>query len=400
MVRYLTDNGQDPLGRDSRGWTPLHYAARSCNVLAFETLLQVLLGGDGLRLSEAKRMAAAQTPSCIADEKFGPHGKLMEYVNVADDEGKSPLHMVATARRLPGGPAAEENKQAIVEIRDMVRLLLNLGAKLNFTAGSKTPLLSLLAPPRQVDHGGVRGAIELLKHGEIIAAIELLDQGANPNLPDMKGATPLHHGTRGWDDEVVESLLNAGADIEAKDCDLCTPLHWACRYLSKSSIIWLLRHNANYGARDRMGATPLHYAADAQHPDIVDVIQVLIKKGADVQSADWSGVTPLHRAAKAGRRLGVASLIRYGANPEAVDMAGKTAMHYAAEQASIIKEHEDKFVKYTSTWLQLYKCSEKWCQRNMTRPHTLLKRSHSQILRIDQSWGDFSQIKSKELARP
>ena len=389
MIHYLTDNGQEPLERDSYGWTPLHYAVKSCNIPALEALLDILLARDGLSLSEAKRVVKARSLNCNADIGFGPYKKLVEYVNVADDQGNSLLHMTGTERDLSPHGKANENEQVIMEIKDTVRLLINLGATLNSTAGSKTslpPFLALLSR----DEAGAE-----------IAAKELLNQGANPKILDSKRATALHHKARLWDDKLIEDLLNAGVDIEAKDDDLCTPLHRACGTWCPRAAMQLLLHDADCGARDLTGATPLHHAAKAKcHTHEAEAM--LIKKGADVQSADYFGATPLHLAAKAGKLTSVLVLTRYNANPEAVDMCGKTAMHYVAESASIVKDGWDpcRIENYIKTWLRLFHCSEQWCQRNKTRPRTLFKRPRSQILRTDQSWGDFSQIKSEALTRP
>lgn len=384
VIRYLMYHGLEPLGRDSDGRTPLHYAAKACNVPALEGLLEFLLGRDGLSLSGAKRVATAQTLSGSPDIGFDSYEKLVEYVNVADFSGKSPLHVVGNGKFWLEVDRANVNHPTILEIKNTVRLLVDLGAKLNLTAGSKTPLLTLLSHYEQ---------------GGEIAAKELLVKGADPNIPDAKGATALHHRTLHWQDELIEDLLNAGANIEAKDHDLRTPLHWACSSPYPQAARWLLLHDADFEARDRTGATPLHIAAKACY-QTERAMAMLIQKGADVQSADYSGATPLHLAAKAGKLHAVRTLIRYDANPEAVDNHGKTAMHYVAMQASIINENEDTYAKYTTTWLYLFKCSEEWCQRNKTRPYQLLRRSHSQVLRTDRSWGDFGQIKSVMLAQP
>lgn len=50
-------------------------------------------------------------------------------------------------------------------------------------------------------------------------------------------------------------------------------------------------------------------------------------------------------------------------------------------------------------WRSLHEASLEWYQRNKTRLHTPLKRSQSQILDLDQPWGDFSKIKPGELDR-
>lgn len=348
-------------------------------------MLESLLGKDGLSLSEAKRVATAQNLSLSADIGFGPYRKLVDYVNVADDEGKSLLHVVGTARFLPQHGETKENEQTIVEIKDTVRLLVNLGATLNSKAGDKTPLLSLLAQSNYWQNGAK------------IAAKELLNQGADPNIPDSKGATALHDRVRYRDARLIEDLLNAGANIEAKDDDLCTPLHWALKY-SSDEAMQLIHQDADCKGPDRTGAKPANGFGIMLYPT-VEMSTILVQKGADVQHADRCGVTPLHLAATVGKIRTVLFLMRYNANPEAVDMNGKTAMHYAALPTAIMRQCNDPTARYFETWFHLFKCSEQWCQRNKTRPRTLSKRTRSQILRTDHSWGDFGQLMSETLAR-
>ena len=423
VIRYLTDKGLDPLGRDSGGRTPLHYAAAACNIPAFKTLLEILLERDNMSLTEAKRLS---TIPSLSHGACTVYEKLVGYVNITDDKGESLLHLAGTDVRIDLDRRTDIAEQTILDIKDTVCLITDLGAKLDQTARSKTPLLSQLA--RSYGYGS-----------GIIAAKELLRKGANPNIPDSNGKTVLHYGAlfivgliEGTD--LVDDLLEAGANIEARDDDLRTPLHWAPENGPTKTLQSLLLRNANCEVKDRKGATPLHSAAKSQNAEVIAMlirkgasvqsadnsgatplhyaatpsfnrvqhlftegIEMLIKKGANVQSADELGATPLHLATKAGWRSAVSILIRHGANPEAVDRDGKTPLHYAAKYASIICEDVDESAEYSFAWLCLFKASEDWCRRNKSRPQSPLKRTQSQILRTDQSWGDFSNIMSKDL---
>ncbi|KAL8715327.1 MAG: hypothetical protein Q9225_006404 [Loekoesia sp. 1 TL-2023] len=143
LIRYLIEKGLDPLERDLGGRTPLYSAAASCNIPALLALLQALLGEDHWRLHEDKSAATAQlsfrgtcTSSYLCEQLLG-------YVNITDYEGKSLLHTVAT-----------EDTDKDFEIKETVRLLVDLGANMNLRASGKTPLLSLLS--LSDSHYGIR----------------------------------------------------------------------------------------------------------------------------------------------------------------------------------------------------------------------------------------------------
>jgi ankyrin repeat protein len=55
----------------------------------------------------------------------------------------------------------------------------------------------------------------------------LLDKGADPNMTDRDGVTPLHYAAQGGALKICELLLEKGADWSAENEDLETPLHLA-----------------------------------------------------------------------------------------------------------------------------------------------------------------------------
>ena len=84
-------------------------------------------------------------------------------------------------------------------------------------------------------------------------------------------------------------------------------------------------------SRMEMGVTPLHLAAALNEPDIIDI---LLKNGADIDAKTDGGFTPLHWAAGKDAVDAAEELIKYQADINAATPQGITPLHWAANNNS------------------------------------------------------------------
>ena len=114
----------------------------------------------------------------------------------------------------------------------------------------------------------------------------LLKYGANPNLVDDDGNSPLYYLCSGSSDpELIPlmkpmalALLKRGARVNAKNEWGATPLIEAASYLPAEDIKLLIKHGANVNSQDNEGRTALMYAS---HRLATDVMKVLLDAGAN-----------------------------------------------------------------------------------------------------------------------
>ena len=100
--------------------------------------------------------------------------------------------------------------------------------------------------------------------------------------------------------EDVTACLEAGADVNARNRDYpgstpLTPLHRAIEKNELQIAEVLLKSGADVNARLDGGDTPLHRAAWRGAPA---VFETLLNGGADVNARDDYGSTPLHELAE------------------------------------------------------------------------------------------------------
>ena len=138
--------------------------------------------------------------------------------------------------------------------------------------------------------------------GEHFRTANLLRQnGANLDVRNQYGTTPLHAAAYSGNLEVVRMLIEYDpANVNAGKEDGERPLHWVSRNsnLKDGSIFrLLLEHGADVNVQSRRGRTPLHLASEFRAPGVV---HLLLKHGADVDTKDNDGKTALQLAAEAG----------------------------------------------------------------------------------------------------
>jgi ankyrin repeat protein len=153
----------------------------------------------------------------------------------------------------------------------------------------------------------------------------LLDKGADPNAPYVKtipprqaqgninvppGGTPLYRAVRAVDLAAVKLLVERGAKPGMAIKDGSTPAMAA----------------SGLGA-PRGGDEEVTEAGDRNDP--VDVLKVLVGKGADVNAVNDAGMTALHYAAQRGSDRIIQYLAEQGAKFDVKNKQGRTPADFA-----------------------------------------------------------------------
>ena len=140
----------------------------------------------------------------------------------------------------------------------------------------------------------------------------------------------------------VKELIGKGADINWQDANSSglSVLMVAVRTGNSSMVKDLLAAGANPNARDEYNESAL-YQAVIHAPENMqgdDIIEELLKNGANIDDADRSGRTPLMVAAKLGRAGFAKLLVDNGANVYAKDERGNTPLEYAISSLKAMRD--------------------------------------------------------------
>ena len=151
----------------------------------------------------------------------------------------------------------------------------------------------------------------------------MLQYGAETDLRNHRGGSPLHIAACQGSVAIAAALLDAGADKEARMVNGRSPLHLAVINGNVDVVMLLLRNQAFTEHCDRSrGQTPLSEAAEY---GLAPTIRILLEAGADVESTSSEGLTPLHWACCYNHSTSVEVLLASGANPDVVDGAAAKA---------------------------------------------------------------------------
>jgi ankyrin repeat protein len=282
---------------------------------------------------------------------------------------------------IPLAQAAWMDKRSEDSVRERITsLLLANGARVNekgafsYTAlrtsafwADKTCelLLRAGADVNAIDHVRRTALYQASVAGNAEACRQLLARGADPNIADIDGETPLHTSIScrrmrygpGEYDKVTRMLIEAGANPNLKNKMKASPMDWAISSGDRSLVNLLLKHGGRAddvfvalangdvakvkrlidnerSLANRSGCgqfTPLHISAIAGNARMV---QLLLNAGAEVNAKGSYGLTPLSLAAISNDAATVEMLLKCGADVKSRDESG-TALHHAIIAGSV-----------------------------------------------------------------
>lgn len=181
--------------------------------------------------------------------------------------------------------------------------------------------------------------LEAIQDGRIDEINNLIVEGADANLSDSTGMTPLMIAVQTDHIDIVAQLIHNGANVNLTDNQ------------GRSALIWAIKSRA--GAFD---IKKLHRNPAPETPTPRDIIvENLVHHHANVNHSDDQGMTALIYAAIYGSIDITNTLIQHGAELDHKDHQGFTALAWAA-----INKHTDTVEKLinrgahvqdTLTWL-------------------------------------------------
>lgn len=110
----------------------------------------------------------------------------------------------------------------------------------------------------------------------------------------------MHFAVKNGHKESVELLLDKGSKVDAMSIDMRTPLHMSLRSEQyEISRLLIEKGGASVRARSKDGLLPMHLAILGKSHDSsadLDIISLLIDKGANINEPDFNLHTSLHVA--------------------------------------------------------------------------------------------------------
>jgi ankyrin repeat protein len=364
IVDALLAGGADVNGSLSSGQTMVMIAARSGSADALRTLIahgadvnakESVLGENAVIWAAVENHATAIAALASAGADVNARSNILKFPRRDYGDGKSGRFTV-----LPRGGWTPLMYAARQDARSAMRALVSAGAALD-----------------AVDPDGMTALTLAVINAHYDAAVQLLEAGADPNVADARGMTPLYAaidmntldetpgrpapkltGTidslqmadrllaRGAHPDaplravILERVHNNGDPVLAEGA---TSLMRAARKADAAATRVLLAHGADSRKTMKGGVTAAMIASGfggqvrfaeynqktgGEH-DAEECVRLCLEHGADINAADDAGQTALHFAAAQRDEGFIRFLAAHGARLDAKDSRGRTPLDVA-----------------------------------------------------------------------
>uniref|UniRef100_A0ABD2X7R0 Uncharacterized protein n=1 Tax=Trichogramma kaykai TaxID=54128 RepID=A0ABD2X7R0_9HYME len=318
--------------RNNVGWTPLHAAINKGNI----KLVEILLNGGS-----APNLVTDEGETCLhiicrSNDDDENMAKIL--FQICDEKHQmvqpiikklTPLHAICERKNGDEGLVKK-----FFEINDELNQLVEVDAKneenstplhLALSHGCKKLNELLLKRHANPNLANAEGCTLLhvicQREDENVDLLKILFEAADKfNKPiqvdaqDKSDCTPLHLALNRGHEQIAEWLLRRGADINLANAKGSTPLHLICT--GKMDCADLLqtffeisdkqRRPVEVDARDNEGKTPLHHAISRRHKKL---FELLLRRDFDPNVADNEGWTALHTICLADEDNGWAKML-------------------------------------------------------------------------------------------
>ena len=315
LMKLPNNDGTTPLSvRTGSGRTILHIA---CDKGDFSIVMKVLEAGaypniaDRLGCTPLYYACKNSHLECVREFMVQIPDVICDLMKVANNDGTTPL----SVRTGSGGTilhvACEKGNI------NLVKKLLEAGADPNVTdTFGFTPLMRAVVSTSKsgITTDVVSSIITTLcKCKCSVNAAYVPSKPSEANVHYYEGSTALHMAIDEWTDNrlCVQALVDNGAALDARDVHGHTPLHFAC-LVGYQYLISLLDRNqiSILTIKDNNGCIPLHYACKNSHLECIRefLVQAPDFFGDLMKVANNDGTTPLSvRTSSGGTILHIAS---------------------------------------------------------------------------------------------
>ncbi|KAF4553918.1 Ankyrin repeat-containing protein 26 [Elsinoe fawcettii] len=175
---------------------------------------------------------------------------------------------------------------------------------------------------------------DAVKFGNVEVAQVLLSRGITANCSLKNGDSIAHIASEQKQPRILDLLLTSDPTLCNIENDSGqTPLHLAAGLRESTSTETAGGVDA---ANDRDLA---RQASNSVRSVVTEIIDMLMRSGANLDARTGKGLTPLHSACFAGSVEAAGLLLNHGADIEAVTQLGRTSLHVAAAQAHVDVVH-------------------------------------------------------------
>lgn len=363
VIELLLGKGIETQSKEQSGWTALHSACGKAHLEVVRKLLatghfDVNIVAGPKSLSPLHLAIYANVPE-IVKLLFS----YIPNFEVREDNGKTPLWSACSVTEGDGtiagnmlldagaDPRAKDDvgnsclhAAATAGSTELMSALLDRGAEINEPGSHESRPLHFAVQVEQ------SGSVHLL-----------LERGADANAKDGYSEVPLHDACRKGNITIRNELLDAGADVNTGNPKDITPLHIAVMRGHLSIVRLLTERGANINSQDEDGDSALKSivfsviqskvkqmetlgnemsAADISVVETDDDIGSTILQGPpNSPQSQVVGVTKSDNASKSCQNSEISTqleilqlLLQKGADTSLLDKAGQAPLHYAAYQ--------------------------------------------------------------------